>query len=81
MYVITSYSIHYTKLYEMTVEETLIEPLIEHGLAKKEEAKLKAEQLIQQVGLSVDMLSRYPHEFSGGQRQRIAIARARNNFV
>jgi microcin C transport system ATP-binding protein len=28
-----------------------------------------------EVGLSSDMLSRYPHEFSGGQRQRIAIAR------
>jgi len=27
------------------------------------------------VGLSSDMLNRYPHEFSGGQRQRIAIAR------
>ena len=28
-----------------------------------------------EVGLSSDMMSRYPHEFSGGQRQRIAIAR------
>ncbi len=28
------------------------------------------------VGLPVDALRRYPHEFSGGQRQRIAIARA-----
>ena len=31
---------------------------------------------IEDVGLKVSMLSRYPHEFSGGQRQRIAIARA-----
>ena len=29
-----------------------------------------------EVGLSADMMGRYPHEFSGGQRQRIAIARA-----
>ncbi|RJG06532.1 ABC transporter ATP-binding protein [Noviherbaspirillum cavernae] len=29
-----------------------------------------------EVGLSPDMMARYPHEFSGGQRQRIAIARA-----
>jgi peptide/nickel transport system ATP-binding protein len=28
------------------------------------------------VGLSPDMLRRYPHAFSGGQRQRIGIARA-----
>ena len=31
---------------------------------------------IEEVGLDVDTLARYPHEFSGGQRQRIAIARA-----
>ncbi|HYD59304.1 MAG TPA: ABC transporter ATP-binding protein [Noviherbaspirillum sp.] len=31
---------------------------------------------LSEVGLSPEMLSRYPHEFSGGQRQRIAIARA-----
>jgi ABC-type dipeptide/oligopeptide/nickel transport system ATPase subunit len=29
-----------------------------------------------QVGLEVNALKRYPHEFSGGQRQRISIARA-----
>lgn len=31
---------------------------------------------IQSVGLSPDMLKRYPHQLSGGQRQRVAIARA-----
>jgi peptide/nickel transport system ATP-binding protein len=36
----------------------------------------RADELLEQVGLSPDMKSRYPHEFSGGQRQRIAIARA-----
>jgi microcin C transport system ATP-binding protein len=33
-------------------------------------------QIIKEVGLSANVLDRYPHEFSGGQRQRIAIARA-----
>jgi len=33
-------------------------------------------QLLKQVGLKPEMMSRYPHEFSGGQRQRIGIARA-----
>ncbi len=32
--------------------------------------------VIREVGLPVEAMDRYPHEFSGGQRQRIAIARA-----
>jgi peptide/nickel transport system ATP-binding protein len=32
--------------------------------------------LAEAVGLRVEALARFPHEFSGGQRQRIAIARA-----
>jgi peptide/nickel transport system ATP-binding protein len=41
-----------------------------------DERLARLEQLLQRVGLRVDALRRYPHEFSGGQRQRIAIARA-----
>jgi oligopeptide/dipeptide ABC transporter ATP-binding protein len=33
-------------------------------------------ELLAMVGLSSEMMTRYPHEFSGGQRQRVAIARA-----
>jgi len=36
----------------------------------------RAAHLMEQVGLEVGHLKRYPHEFSGGQRQRICIARA-----
>lgn len=42
----------------------------------KREISLKVEKLIKVVGLSEDMLNRYPSELSGGQRQRIGIARA-----
>ncbi|WP_442970493.1 ABC transporter ATP-binding protein [Roseovarius sp. D22-M7] len=60
----------------MTVGEQVVEPLQVHGLASGSELSDRAEFLFRRVGLSADMLSRYPHEFSGGQRQRVCIARA-----
>ena len=60
----------------MTVGEQVVEPLKVHGLASGSELIDRAEFLFRRVGLSTDMLQRYPHEFSGGQRQRVCIARA-----
>ena len=60
----------------MSVGATIAEPIVEHGLASGAEARGKAADLLKRVGLSPDMMKRYPHEFSGGQRQRICIARA-----
>ncbi|MBS1302023.1 ABC transporter ATP-binding protein [Loktanella sp. SALINAS62] len=60
----------------MTVGEQVVEPMRVHGLAKGSELDDRAEWLFKRVGLSPDMLSRFPHEFSGGQRQRVCIARA-----
>ena len=36
----------------------------------------ESQSLLERVGMSGDVLNRFPHEFSGGQRQRIGIARA-----
>jgi microcin C transport system ATP-binding protein len=61
----------------MTVEEIVGEGLRVHfpGLTAAER-RARMVNILNEVGLSEDMLWRYPHEFSGGQRQRIAIARA-----
>jgi oligopeptide/dipeptide ABC transporter ATP-binding protein len=59
----------------MTVEQTLVEPLGLHGLARGRHRE-RAAELMDLVGLAPEYLQRYPHEFSGGQRQRIGIARA-----
>ncbi|MCM2451170.1 ABC transporter ATP-binding protein [Agrobacterium vitis] len=60
----------------MSVGTAVMEPFLEHSLGTKAQAREKAADLLQRVGLSADMMRRYPHEFSGGQRQRVAIARS-----
>jgi ABC-type glutathione transport system ATPase component len=57
-----------------TVAQTLAEAIdpIRPRVATHEE---RIGGWLERVGLSPDMMHRYPHEFSGGQRQRIAIAR------
>ncbi len=60
----------------MTVGQIVAEPLAVHKVASGKVLKAKVLELLELVGLSSDMIDRYPHEFSGGQRQRIGIARA-----
>ena len=60
----------------MSIGSAVMEPYLEHKLGTKNQAREKAADLLVKVGLSPDMMRRFPHEFSDGQRQRIAIARA-----
>ena len=61
----------------MNVRNIIAEPLITHRVCgTKEETTQKVEELMNKVGVPLEFLNRYPHQFSGGQRQRIGIARA-----
>jgi len=57
------------------IEDLVSEPLRLQGTNRKA-AREEAERLIKMVGLSADVLPRFPHQLSGGQRQRVALARA-----
>ena len=60
-----------------TVDYIISEGLYNFHLFKNEADRVqKVENMINEVGLLPEHLTRYPHEFSGGQRQRIGLARA-----
>ena len=60
----------------MTVGAIIQEGMQAHSIGESaDERHDRVAELMQRVGLSPDMVNRYPHEFSGGQRQRIGIAR------
>ncbi|HXI09190.1 MAG TPA: ABC transporter ATP-binding protein, partial [Thermodesulfobacteriota bacterium] len=61
----------------LTVKETIEEGIrsLKPGLGRAEREG-KIVEVLERVGLTREMMYRYPHEFSGGQRQRIGIARS-----
>lgn len=65
----------YNLLPQLTVAENVMYPM-ELNNIKPKEARERALELISLVGLSPDVLKRYPSMLSGGQQQRVAIARA-----
>ncbi|MGN7399237.1 amino acid ABC transporter ATP-binding protein [Cytobacillus praedii] len=66
---------HFNLFPHKTVLENIIEAPIYVKGEKKEHAILKAQKLLQKVGLR-DKANFYPEQLSGGQKQRVAIARA-----
>lgn len=58
----------------LKVGDQIAEPLIYNGGVSREEARRRAMDMIELVGLPREFYYRYPHELSGGMRQRIVIA-------
>ena len=60
-----------------TIDYIISEGLYNFHLYKDEKDRIqKVENVIREVGLLPEHLTRYPHEFSGGQRQRVGLARS-----
>mgnify|MGYP004516699113 FL=1 len=60
-----------------SVKRIIAEPLRAYKIFKtKAEEEEYIKELVPKVGIHMEDLTRYPHQFSGGQRQRIGIARA-----
>lgn len=71
------YQFHYL-LPEFSALENVMMPLLASEKMKNKEARKKAEDVLNLVGLS-DRLNYYPKQLSGGQQQRVSIARALSN--
>ncbi|MFD7750554.1 ABC transporter ATP-binding protein [Streptomyces sp. NPDC059757] len=58
------------------IGDQIAEPILLHKKATPADAKKKAGELLEHVGLPAARANAYPHELSGGQRQRVMIAMA-----
>lgn len=60
----------------MSIGAQLLEPMLFHGLATKQNARARGLDLLHLVGISDPRtrFSQYPHQLSGGMRQRVLIA-------
>lgn len=59
-----------------SIGKILQEPLDIHAIGTPAERRQAVAEVLEQVELGADFITRYPHELSGGQRQRVAIARS-----
>jgi ABC-type microcin C transport system duplicated ATPase subunit YejF len=62
----------------MTIGRQLMEPLRFHKKVSRSEARQRALELLEEVGIRdpASTIDNFPHQFSGGMRQRVMIAMA-----
>ena len=56
--------------------DLIAEPLRTHAAMSRAEMRDRVASLLAEVGLTLEFMSRHPHQLSGGQAQRVALARA-----
>jgi len=61
------------------VLDQVSEPIVEHKLKSKDDARRKARELLSYFGLPQNRFSAYPHQLSGGEQQRVLLAMALSN--
>ncbi|MFD6156479.1 dipeptide ABC transporter ATP-binding protein [Nocardia sp. NPDC060256] len=59
-----------------TVLQSVELPLRVHTALDSRQRRERVEELLDEVSLAPELITRYPRQLSGGQRQRVAIARA-----
>ena len=60
----------------MTIEKQITEEILEHESVTEDEARKRARNQLNLVGIGDERGKNYPHEFSGGMKQRVMIAMA-----
>ena len=60
----------------MRIDQILAEPMSIQKTGNARQIAGRIMEILEQVGLTEEILDRYPHEFSGGQLQRIGFARS-----
>lgn len=62
-----------------TILNQVAEPITEHKLKNRREARKQASILLSSFGIPLNRLSAYPHQLSGGEQQRVLLAIASAN--
>lgn len=60
----------------VSIEDQLMEPIVVHRDVSKAEARERAREVLDVVGIDPARIDAYPHELSGGMKQRVIVAMA-----
>ncbi|UCE02203.1 MAG: ABC transporter ATP-binding protein [Candidatus Latescibacterota bacterium] len=60
----------------ISIGEQIVDTLVAHGAATRQEARSRAAELLEMVGIPAPRVDAYAHQLSGGMRQRVGIALA-----